>query len=256
MAATITTIGLTDAVVKKLKGVKFDIFTNGFANAKIAKSNKSGKGIFTIILHFAPANNSGFEVCAMASAGCRAACLYTAGRGAMCNVKQARIDRTTQWFEDREVCKARIVADIVKLRKVCAKYGLEPAVRLNGTSDIRFEKVWPALFAQFPMVQFYDYTKDPGRLDYSYYLPTNLHLTFSRSESNDSVCLQILESGRANVAVVFHGKDLPATWNGYPVYNGDETDLRYLDEYQGGAVCGLYAKGAARKDNSGFVVLA
>jgi hypothetical protein len=119
---------------------------------------------------------------------------------------------------------------------------------------VRWEVEFPEIFRLYPQVQFYDYTKDYDRLDYSYYLPDNYHLTFSRSEDNDDIVLQILESGRANVAIVFSGKTLPEYWNGYPVYNGDEDDLRYLDDYQGGAVCGLYAKGKARNDKSGFVV--
>ncbi len=44
----------------------------------------------------------------------------------------------------------------------------------------------------------------------------------------------------------------PATWNGYPVVNGDETDLRFTDP-QGGHIIGLFPKGKARKDTTGFV---
>jgi hypothetical protein len=91
-------------------------------------------------------------------------------------------------------------------------------------------------------------------LDYSRWIPSNYHLTFSRSESNDDIALQILEARRANVAVVFSGA-LPETWNGYPVYDADSDDLRFLDPYNGGAVAGLKAKGEAKKDNSGFVIL-
>jgi hypothetical protein len=254
MTATIATTELAPEVIKKLKNAKFDIFTNGWNNNKIAKSNKAGKGVFTIILHFAPAKNSGYEVCPMASAGCRAACLYTAGNGRYDTVKAGRIRRTVEWFETRDACKARIVSDIQKLVRLCEQYGLQPAVRLNGTSDIRWESVWPELFDMFPNVQFYDYTKDYNRLSYSHYLPSNYHLTFSRSECNDDIVLQILEDGRANVAVVFKGA-LPETWNGYPVYDADNDDLRFLDEYQGGAVAGLKAKGSARTDKSGFVIL-
>ncbi len=51
MTATATR-QLTETETRKLKGAKFRIFTNGFANAKIAKSNKAGRGVFTIIQHF------------------------------------------------------------------------------------------------------------------------------------------------------------------------------------------------------------
>ena len=254
MATTNELTVLTDAEVKKLQRAKFDIFTNGFANPKISKSNKSGKGVFTIILMLAPAKNSGYQVCPFASPGCAKACLYKAGRGAMSTVERCRIDRTTQWFEERELFKARIVADVFRLIAVCKKYDLAPAVRMNGTSDIRWESVRPELFDLFPNVQFYDYTKDHQRLRFNHYIPDNYHLTFSRSEDNDEVCLQLLESARSNVAVVFHGDKLPETWNGYPVYNADKDDLRFLDLQRWGAVAGLFAKGPARYDSSGFCV--
>ena len=54
-----------------------------------------------------------------------------------------------------------------------------------------------------------------------------------------------------NVAVVFR-KELPATYLGRKVINGDETDLRFLDEKN--VIVGLKAKGKAKKDMSGFVV--
>jgi hypothetical protein len=43
---------------------------------------------------------------------------------------------------------------------------------------------------------------------------------------------------------------MPETYNGLPVFNGDESDLRFLDPK---GVVGLYAKGKAKKDTSGFV---
>ena len=235
-----------------LENVKFEVFTNGYKNIKIAKSQKSGKGVFTIILHLAPADNSGYEVCPYASPGCRAGCLYTAGRGSCDNVKRARINRTRMYHEYPDAFRAAVVSDIHKLVMICEKHGLQPAVRLNGTSDIPWEDEYPELFRCFPNVQFYDYTKNPHRLTFAHYLPTNYHLTFSRSEDNEALALQLLESERANVAVVF--TELPEYWNGFPVQSGENDDLRFLDEYQGGAVVGLIAKGKARRDVSGFVV--
>jgi hypothetical protein len=82
-------------------------------------------------------------------------------------------------------------------------------------------------------------------------LPSNYSLTFSRSETNESQCLDVLARG-GNVAVVFRSKTLPTHWNGFPVINGDENDLRFLDPK--GVVVGLTAKGKAKSDTSGFVV--
>ena len=79
--------------------------------------------------------------------------------------------------------------------------------------------------------------------------PSNYHLTFSRSEHNDKLCEMVLEMG-GNVAVVFRNQ-LPQTWKGYEVVNGDETDLRFLDKK--GVVVGLIEKGMAKKDETGFV---
>ena len=80
-------------------------------------------------------------------------------------------------------------------------------------------------------------------------LPSNYHLTFSRSEHNETLCDMVLQMG-GNVAVVFRDQ-LPATWKGFEVVNGDANDLRFLDK--SGVVVGLIEKGLAKKDETGFV---
>jgi hypothetical protein len=75
-------------------------------------------------------------------------------------------------------------------------------------------------------------------------------LTFSRSETNEALAVDVLRNG-GNVAVVFAGV-LPSAWQGYNVVNGDESDLRFLDKKN--VVVGLRAKGDAKKDTTGFVV--
>jgi hypothetical protein len=112
----------------------------------------------------------------------------------------------------------------------------------------------------FPDVQFYDYTADYHRFDDDYDLPDNYYLLYSRKETarSDQVALELLESGRCNVAVVFRGKTLPETWNGFPVIDATQDDERFADPApscrNGGNVAGLIALGPARHDNSGFVV--
>jgi hypothetical protein len=141
----------------------------------------------------------------------------------------------------------------------CEKEGLRLAIRLNGTSDIRWEHEFPELFRMFPDVQFYDYTADYHRLAMDHELPANYHLTYSRKETSRSeqVAVELLASGRCNVAVVFRGR-LPKYWNGFPVVDGTTDDLRFLDPLPacngGGNVVGLTALGPARYDNTGFVV--
>jgi hypothetical protein len=136
------------------------------------------------------------------------------------------------------------------IRKAKAKR-MTPVIRLNGTSDIGWERY--TVIQAFKTTRFYDYTKSFQRmvsfLDGK--LPSNYSLTFSRSETNEAQCLDVLARG-GNVAVVFRSKVLPTHWNGFTVINGDENDLRFLDPK--GVVVGLTAKGKAKTDTSGFVV--
>jgi hypothetical protein len=223
------------------------------SNPKTLKGLK--KGYSSAILHLSPADRSGFNTCPKATAGCRAACLNTAGRGGMGlerhgdnAVQRARRRKTHLYFARRDDFMRALVADINRHVRKSERAGLVPTVRLNGTSDIRWELVpvdgYSNIFERFPDVQFYDYTKIPGRpLD----IP-NYHLTFSVADGNDRDAELELARG-ANVAVVFDV--VPDEYLGAPVIDGDESDLRFLDPP--GAVVGLYAKGDAKKDSSGFV---
>jgi hypothetical protein len=219
-----------------------------YENAKTTKGESLG--VLTAILYLAPSDLSGVDLCPKASAGCRAACLFTAGRGAFQNVKDARMRKTLQFLEDKQRFVETIAAEIDKAKRKAERLGLKLAVRLNGTSDIVWER--HGLMSRHADVQFYDYTKIAARFRRE--LPKNYDLTFSRSESNDAECLDVLRRG-GRVAVVFNtkrGGDLPQSWRGFPVIDGDDHDVRFLD--RGGVVVGLRAKGKARHDNSGFVV--
>ena len=216
-------------------------------NYKTSKGEKLG--ILTGILYLAPAKISGYEVCPMRSAGCTAACLYTAGMGAFSNVQKARIRKTIMFFEEREKFLELLHKDIKSIVKKAKKENMLPAVRLNGTSDISWTRF--KIFEQHPDVQFYDYTKILKNLTKD--IP-NYHVTFSKNEMNDEDCKVALSLGY-NVAVVFNtkkGLSLPPTWNNFPVYDGDDTDVRFYDPDN--HVIGLRAKGMAKKDNSGFVI--
>ena len=218
------------------------------ANAKTVKGQ--GRGYMTAILYLAPADESGYEVCPMASKGCRKACLNKAGMGAFSNVQAARIAKTKWYFEDRAAFMAQLVTEVRAFIRKAIKLGLIPVVRLNGTSDIPWERVpvegQANIMALFPSVQFYDYTKRSNRRD----LPANYHLTFSLAEDNDSRA-RVAASNGANIAVVFRNDKFPSTFMGMPVVDGDADDLRFLDGR--GVVVGLKAKGPAKKDVSGFV---
>jgi hypothetical protein len=154
-------------------------------------------------------------------------------------------------FEDRLLFLASLRYDIETLIIRARNKGWKPAVRINGTSDLP----WLALMmaAEFPEVQFYDYTKLPFP---ERRIRDNYWLTFSHdgNERNVAECLRVLSLG-INVSVVFgvkKGASLPETWNGYRVVDGDLTDLRFRDG--AGVVVGVRAKGRAKKTYSPFVV--
>jgi len=222
-------------------------------NSKTRKGQK--KGFTTYGIHLAPASLSGFNVCDSSSAGCRWACLNTAGRGAMTSVQRARIKKTLFFFKDKQKFLAELWAEITKSIKSSAKKGMTPCFRLNLTSDLPWEKIkfnGQSVMEAFPDVQFYDYCKSPERMTkfVNGEMPANYHLTFSRSETNGALALAFLRSG-GNVAMVFR-KSLPASYFGHEVIDGDETDLRFLDGK--GKIVGLKEKGLAKKDETGFVL--
>lgn len=219
------------------------------------KTIKSEKvGVLTGILYMAPYNLSGKNVCPNASAGCAAACLNTSGRGAMHVVQAARLKKTQRFFEDRQQFLWDLVNEIRALKRKAQARGMKAAVRLNGTSDLPYEKykigdTGKNIMELFPDIQFYDYTKLETRITKGQ-LPANYHLTFSRAEDNDHKLDAVLE--HTSAAVVFSG-ELPATWRGYPVIDGDEHDARFTDAGPG-TVIGLLVKGQGKKDTTGFVV--
>jgi hypothetical protein len=221
------------------------------ANPKIQKGTKLG--YLSYILHLAPFDLSGKNVCPKATPGCIASCLNTAGRGGMFKrgentnvIQRARIRKTQYLFADRAGFMRDLVKDIQKGIEYAKKQGLKPVFRLNGTSDLSWEKYTIDhnglnIFETFPTVQFYDYTKVLGRKTAQY---KNYHLTFSRAESNDDDVAEALEQG-LNVAAVYD--QLPKG-----MFSADDTDLRFLDPRTG--FIGLKAKGKAKKDYSGFVI--
>lgn len=228
------------------------LLSKGSSNPKTLKSDEAGKGFLTTIQYLKPEKSSGLiNLCLFASIGCAEACLAFAGRGRTNVVQRARQARTKLFVDDRKTYRKILSAEIEKFIRRAERLDLVPAIRLNGVSDVMWEKVFPSLFTNYPTVQFYDYTKITPRMMRfcENKLPVNYHLTFSRTESNDKECLQVLRE-RQNVAVVYRS-ELPQRWNRFKVFNADTNDLRFLDRF---GVAGLYAKGKAKKDTSGFVL--
>ena len=229
-------------------------------NAKTIKGD--GSEYLTAIMYLAPWKIAGINVCPSAElAACIDGCLFSSGRGQMHNVKSARI-RKTEWFaKDRVSFMQQLVDDVRSFVAYCAKRGIQPCVRLNGTSDIRWELIPVTLgehtlgniFLAFPQVQFYDYTKIANR-KITHTTPNNYHLTFSYSNANPKYAQMVDQaiSNGMNVAVVWRTKHtIPARFLGLPTIDGDRDDLRFLDPKQ--CIVALYAKGSAKHDKSGFV---
>jgi len=218
-------------------------------NAKTKKGD--GSEYLTAILYLASGDQILKGLCAMAKiAMCMLACLYTAGRGRMSSVQAARIRKTVLLRDDPEEFERILRQDLDRFQAYCLKKNIQPVVRLNGTSD----KWWIKIIKDYPLIQFYDYTKVYNRV--AKQLPENYHLTLSYSEANPIYKDKIIEYGtkyKANIAVVFRDKNnIPSTFLGRKVISGDNNDLRFLDPTN--VVVALYAKGLAKKDQTGFVI--
>ena len=199
-------------------------------NAKTVKGD--GKEYLTAIMYLAPADKvEGINVCPMAVlAGCKEPCLDSAGRGQMNVVQRGRMRKTILWRDFPEVFLAQLRQDLDRFQKYCLKRGIQPCVRLNGTSDIRWENHID-MEAEYPDIQFYDYTKDVNRLNKK--LPSNYHLTLSFSQATMRYSGMVLDQMRkhkgSNMAVVFRHKDkIPQKYMGFTVVDGDKDDLRFL----------------------------
>jgi hypothetical protein len=231
-----------------------------FDNAKTIKGEVLGYR--TGIMYLAPYTLSGRNVCPFASEHCIDLCLNLSGHGVLTSVQEARVRKTQLFHANPKTFVENLDHNIGKARKWCERKRMTLAVRLNGTSDLPWENLGgeqgKVLMERHPDLTFYDYTKNPRRME-AYLagdMPENYKLTFSRSETNEDLADKFVRRG-GNVAVVFatpKGDTLPETYLGRPVIDGDEHDLRFLDP--SGVVVGLRAKGKARKQRGGFVVAA
>ncbi len=249
-------------------------------SAKAIKA--SGYGYLNAIHYMAPHSSAGVgNLCAHASVQCIALCLGThSGQAAMVKdldngtnaTRESRKHKARLFMANRAAYMNEVARAIVRIVIRARRENLTPCIRLNGSTDITWERIrfdlepktaamvapmrrgdWKltqvTLLELFPDIQFVDYTKNPNRMGKT---PANLHLTLSYSGANSQACVDALNAGH-NVAMVFHG-GLPVSFAGFPVVDGDKHDLRHLDP-RGGFIIGLSPKGAtAKRDKSGFVV--
>lgn len=234
---------------------------------KTIKSLKKHE-ILTAVLYGAPANTAGVgNQCPDASEACKAACLFTAGRASFdVRIPAARIKRTKLFVRHKAKFFDKLISEIDAFVRKCQRLGYTPAIRMNGTTDIPWERVkirgtrfdGLTLHAAYPNIQFYDYTKTTRRLGNT---PDNYYLLASKSENMTWEQADAIVNNNFNVAVVFRVCEhvgnckcpLPMVWRGKTVINGDAHDARHKDGLTGVWV-GLKAKGKAKQDKGGFVV--
>jgi len=258
-------------------------------NVDSPKAIKSRKyGALNAILYMAPHTLASVgNLCPNASPGCIKACLGVhSGQAAMVadsanpqslnNVRRSRISKAQNFMRNRAAFMQAMALQLAREYRRATLANFELIARPNGSTDIAFEAIklvidektakqiahligrpfasgtYRNIFEAFNFVRFNDYTKSFKRM--AKYcagdMPSNYHLTFSRSETNAAAVARVIELG-GNVAVVFDA--LPDTWHGCRVINGDEHDLRCNDPC--GVIVGLVPKGAKpKKDASGFVL--
>ena len=176
-------------------------------------------------------------ICRASSNGCRASCLTHSGMMRMPAQTAARIERTKLYLTEREKFMQRLHSEIAGLLRKAERQGKRLALRLNGTSDLD----WTEVYAQYPEIQFYEYTKRPDLILKSKNL-TNLHMTFSRTENTKASTIKRMVEAGANVAVVFDDKkEMPLVVMGMKVIDGDDHDRRFEDK--NGNIVGLKLKG-------------
>ena len=223
------------------------ILSSPEANPKLIKNLK--KGVMSFPLHLLPDNEAGFgSVCPKSSVECRKFCLNRAGNPAYLKGKlKARYERTKMFFKHKELYFTRLIKEIKRAKAKADKAGMQCGIRLNATSDLSYEKFYikregfahgSNLMDWFPDVEFYDYTAVDKRTT-----PSNYHLTFSLKEDNFDTAMAEHKRG-LNIAIPFKTKrqeDIPNTWKGIKVIDGDEHDFRPLDKPN--TIVGLTVKG-------------
>lgn len=220
-------------------------------SAKTNKSLKAFPGYDYFIQYLQPRFASGQNTCPFSTAACRATCLQSCGRLRWSN---AKVERTDLFFDDPEAYYQKLYVEITDCMRKAKKKDKQLALRLNGTTDIDFEKVWTD--PKFASVQFNEYTKNPNlATKYLEYRQqgehANVHFTLSYSGRNGNACKDYLNLG-GNVAVVFETA-IPDKFEGFKVISGDTHDFRFKDEP--GVVVGLIAKApiVAKEEKAAFI---
>jgi hypothetical protein len=228
-------------------------YLGGVATSSKMSHSKTYSHQYTYAIYLAPAKTSGYNVCSHSTPECRMGCLNTSGRAGIeefsgkTKIQDCRIKKTRLFFEDTNFFMQWMFAEIRKYQQKAKRDGFFFSVRLNATSDIDWQNVkvdGKNVFQIFPEILFYDYTKNASKFIEK---AQNYHLTLSYTGRNWLLCEALLQQG-VNVAIVFNVKNesqLPKTYRGYKVINGDLTDYR-IDDAKG-IIIGLKWKRIANR---------
>lgn len=200
------------------------------ANSKTPKGEELGW--LSTVLYLMPHTSGGGKVtlCPMSTPDCRAMCLASAGLSGLPKQLGAKLRRTFMFNNERAQFMDLLLADIEKLKRIAAAEGLKPALRLNGSSDLVWERLVPG-WSDLG-IQKYDYTKIPlehRAADEAY------HLTFSVEGAKDMTRALAYLRGGHSIAVVVpeelkkRAVSCGVATGGFPIIDGDLSDTRFLD---------------------------
>jgi len=234
------------------------------ANTKTRKSAEKAQEYRIVSLMLSPADSAGGKTnCPNATPSCEAACVGGPEVGlaqVFQRIMESRKEKTRFLHADRPGFLKQLREELATEQRFADRQGVTLAVRLNTFSDIVWEsKAFGEIPQNFPDAVFYDYSKLYAR---SLTTPQNYTICASWTEepSDQTSCLNLLQSGK-NCAVVFAepgnftgnralNQRLPKRWelggHLYEVYDGDDSDLRFLDPGPTrtgfGRICGLRLK--------------
>lgn len=234
----------------------------GEGNAKTRNTIEHAAQELQILIHTMSPGSS--TICPRATDGCRIGCVIRGGLDQVFPDIDARRRLRNMAYESNPEAYIRQLAD--QLVCIVSKTERQHLWRGNAGSDIDIRQAVKlanaALSARgLPKQLWYDYTKV---VEYLHGRAGNHYLCFSRSEQNEEQSLDLLRAGEI-VAVVFHQagdyaghgaykQRLPETWQGFPVHNGDASDIRIPGLFDpprpqdgSGYVIGLRLKGSYRQ---------
>ena len=138
------------------------------------------------------------------------------------SVIKSRKAKSEYFVNDTDTFIKQLIREIKNQEKRALKKNKKAVVRLNGFTDIDYDKY--GIFKLFPNVQFYDYSADYERVLNNN--NPNLHYTFSYKGNNLKECLELLKKD-ISIAVIDISEN--QFFNDYEVehIDGDKHDFRF-----------------------------